>query len=74
MPLRGTGSSVLLNVPSEALREWLARTWEAVPSGEEHARITWDAILSALLSKWMLVMRRRETPVSATSCGVFSST
>ncbi|MFE7795576.1 SsgA family sporulation/cell division regulator [Streptomyces sp. NPDC057460] len=51
MPLRGTGGSVLLNVPSEALREWLVRTCEAVHSGEEHARIDWDSILSALLSK-----------------------
>ncbi|MFF1911738.1 SsgA family sporulation/cell division regulator [Streptomyces sp. NPDC058239] len=50
MLLRGTSGSALLDVPSEPLREWLVRTWEAVPPGEENARINWDAILSALLS------------------------
>ncbi|MGW0935604.1 SsgA family sporulation/cell division regulator [Streptomyces sp. NPDC002666] len=51
MLLRAAGSSVLLDVPSEPLSTWLVRTWETVPPGEENARMDWDAILSALLSR-----------------------
>ncbi|MFD0392653.1 SsgA family sporulation/cell division regulator [Streptomyces nogalater] len=44
----GTGSA-LLDVPSQPLREWLVRTWEAVPPGEENAWIDWDTLVGRLL-------------------------
>ncbi|MFC8176031.1 SsgA family sporulation/cell division regulator [Streptomyces sp. NPDC057325] len=48
--LLGTDTgTVLLDVPVQPLREWLNRTWEAVPPGEESARIDWDTLLERLL-------------------------
>lgn len=43
-----TGSA-LVDFPSQPLREWLVRTWEAVPPGEENAWIDWDAVVGRLL-------------------------
>ncbi|TWV53823.1 SsgA family sporulation/cell division regulator [Streptomyces misionensis] len=47
--LRDGTASVLLDVPSQPLREWLVRTWVAVPPGEENRWIDWDTVVGRLL-------------------------
>ncbi|MGV9356002.1 SsgA family sporulation/cell division regulator [Streptomyces misionensis] len=47
--LRDRTGSVLLDVPSQPLREWLVRTWVAVPPGEENQWIDWDVLVGRLL-------------------------
>jgi hypothetical protein len=44
-------AAVLLEAPAEPIREWLIRTWAAVPPGTEGDWLDWEPALTELLNR-----------------------